>query len=88
MQVLPPDYYKEWLRLPYLTILAVTLGVYWAHPCVPELTVPGSLCAVPHRLPGFVDLATCCVAFSWSQGTALGLQWVQLCALTLLQLRI
>lgn len=32
VQVLPPDYYKEWLRLPYLTILAVTLGVYWAHP--------------------------------------------------------
>jgi len=34
-QVLPADYYKEWLRLPYLTILAVTLGVYWAHPCGP-----------------------------------------------------
>ncbi|KAK9842058.1 hypothetical protein WJX81_006532 [Elliptochloris bilobata] len=31
-QVLPADYHKEWLRLPYLTILAVTLGTYWAHP--------------------------------------------------------
>jgi zeta-carotene isomerase len=31
-QVLPADYYKEWLRLPYFTIAAVTLGAYWAHP--------------------------------------------------------
>lgn len=31
-QVLPKDYYKEWLRLPYATITAVTLGAYWAHP--------------------------------------------------------
>ena len=31
-QELPKDYYKEWLRLPYFTITAVTLGAYWAHP--------------------------------------------------------
>ena len=31
-QKLPADYLQEWLRLPYLTILAVTLGAYWAHP--------------------------------------------------------
>ncbi len=31
-QKLPKEYYKEWLRLPYATILAVTLGAYWAHP--------------------------------------------------------
>ena len=31
-QKLPREYYKEWLRLPYVTILAVTLGTYWAHP--------------------------------------------------------
>lgn len=31
-QQLPADYLQEWLRLPYLTILAVTLGAYWAHP--------------------------------------------------------
>ena len=31
-QKLPKAYYKEWLRLPYATILAVTLGTYWAHP--------------------------------------------------------
>ncbi len=31
-QKLPKDYYKEWLRLPYATIVAVTLGTYWAHP--------------------------------------------------------
>ena len=31
-QKLPPDYYKEWLRLPYFTIFFLTLGTYWAHP--------------------------------------------------------
>ncbi|CAL1404361.1 unnamed protein product [Linum trigynum] len=31
-QKLPKDYYKEFLRLPYLTITAVTLGAYFAHP--------------------------------------------------------
>ncbi|KAF5176887.1 15-cis-zeta-carotene isomerase protein [Thalictrum thalictroides] len=31
-QKLPKDYYKEFLRLPYLTITALTLGAYWAHP--------------------------------------------------------
>ncbi|KAK9812970.1 hypothetical protein WJX72_006637 [[Myrmecia] bisecta] len=31
-QKLPADYYKEWLRLPYITITALTLGAYWAHP--------------------------------------------------------
>lgn len=31
-QKLPDDYYKEFLRLPYLTITALTLGAYFAHP--------------------------------------------------------
>eukprot|EP01018_Ginkgo_biloba_P035595 Gb_24507 [translate_table: standard] len=35
-QKLPKDYYKEFLRLPYLTILALTLGAYLAHPLFQE----------------------------------------------------
>ncbi|XP_065861565.1 15-cis-zeta-carotene isomerase, chloroplastic [Euphorbia lathyris] len=31
-QKLPRDYYKEYLRLPYLSITALTLGAYFAHP--------------------------------------------------------
>ncbi|KAF2324142.1 hypothetical protein GH714_008078 [Hevea brasiliensis] len=31
-QKLPTDYYKEFLRLPYFSITALTLGVYFAHP--------------------------------------------------------
>ncbi|BAT86641.1 hypothetical protein VIGAN_04431300 [Vigna angularis var. angularis] len=31
-QKLPQDFYKEFLRLPYLTITALTLGAYFAHP--------------------------------------------------------
>ncbi|GMH29444.1 hypothetical protein Nepgr_031287 [Nepenthes gracilis] len=31
-QKLPKDYYKEFIRLPYLTITVLTLGVYFAHP--------------------------------------------------------
>lgn len=31
-QRLPEDYYKEFLRLPYLTVLVGTLGAYVAHP--------------------------------------------------------
>lgn len=31
-QELPKDYYKEFLRVPYFTILALTLGAYFAHP--------------------------------------------------------
>ncbi|XP_068665403.1 15-cis-zeta-carotene isomerase, chloroplastic [Aristolochia californica] len=31
-QTLPKDYYKEFIRLPYLTITAMTLGIYLAHP--------------------------------------------------------
>uniref|UniRef100_A0A0D6R5V5 NnrU domain-containing protein n=1 Tax=Araucaria cunninghamii TaxID=56994 RepID=A0A0D6R5V5_ARACU len=31
-QKLPKDYYKEFLRVPYLTILMLTLGIYLAHP--------------------------------------------------------
>lgn len=31
-QKLPKDYYKEFLRLPYLSITMLTLGVYLAHP--------------------------------------------------------
>ncbi|XP_031254779.1 15-cis-zeta-carotene isomerase, chloroplastic-like [Pistacia vera] len=31
-QLLPKDYYKEFIRLPYLTITALTLGAYFVHP--------------------------------------------------------
>ncbi|XP_062108066.1 15-cis-zeta-carotene isomerase, chloroplastic [Humulus lupulus] len=31
-QKLPKDYYKEFLRLPYVAITAVTIGAYLAHP--------------------------------------------------------
>lgn len=31
-QKLPKDYYKEFIRLPYLAITFVTLGAYFAHP--------------------------------------------------------
>lgn len=31
-QKLPADYYKEFLRLPYVTITLLSLGTYWAHP--------------------------------------------------------
>ncbi|KAI9115170.1 hypothetical protein K1719_014183 [Acacia pycnantha] len=31
-QKLPKDYYREFIRLPYLTITAITLGAYFAHP--------------------------------------------------------
>lgn len=31
-QILPADFYKEFIRLPYLVITALTLGAYFAHP--------------------------------------------------------
>ncbi|KAL6968250.1 zeta-carotene isomerase [Sarracenia purpurea var. burkii] len=31
-QKLPENYYKEFIRLPYLSITVLTLGVYLAHP--------------------------------------------------------
>jgi zeta-carotene isomerase len=31
-QQLPPDYYKEWLRAPYLFVVAGTTAAYFAHP--------------------------------------------------------
>eukprot|EP01018_Ginkgo_biloba_P003750 Gb_17186 [translate_table: standard] len=31
-QKLPKSYYKEFVRLPFFTIVALTLGVYFAHP--------------------------------------------------------
>ena len=31
-QRLPKDFYKEFIRVPYLAITAVTLGAYFAHP--------------------------------------------------------
>jgi zeta-carotene isomerase len=31
-QVLPKDYWREWVRWPYAVILVATLGAYWAHP--------------------------------------------------------
>ena len=33
-QQLPQDYYKEFLRLPYATITALSVGVYLAHPLI------------------------------------------------------
>lgn len=31
-QVLPQDYYKEFLRMPYVGVTLFTLGAYFAHP--------------------------------------------------------
>jgi zeta-carotene isomerase len=31
-QKLPKDYYKEFLRWPYLAVTVFTLGAYFAHP--------------------------------------------------------
>ncbi|GKV06347.1 hypothetical protein SLEP1_g18247 [Rubroshorea leprosula] len=31
-KILPKDHYKEFIRLPYLTITALTLGAYFMHP--------------------------------------------------------
>ncbi|TKY47785.1 15-cis-zeta-carotene isomerase [Spatholobus suberectus] len=31
-QKLPKDFYKEFIRVPYLTVTALTLGAYFAHP--------------------------------------------------------
>lgn len=31
-QKLPADYFKEFVRLPYVTITLLSLGTYWAHP--------------------------------------------------------
>ncbi|XP_061363761.1 15-cis-zeta-carotene isomerase, chloroplastic-like [Gastrolobium bilobum] len=31
-QRLPKDFYKEFIRLPYFTIITITLGAYFAHP--------------------------------------------------------
>ncbi|GLJ49196.1 hypothetical protein SUGI_1038190 [Cryptomeria japonica] len=35
-QKLPKDYYKEFLRVPYLTILLLTLGAYVGHPLMQD----------------------------------------------------
>jgi zeta-carotene isomerase len=35
-QQLPDDYYKEFLRVPYLAVTAFTLGAYWAHPLMQQ----------------------------------------------------
>ncbi|KAJ1407334.1 NnrU domain [Sesbania bispinosa] len=35
-QRLPKDFYKEFIRLPYFTITAITLGAYFAHPLMHE----------------------------------------------------
>ncbi|ERN10047.1 hypothetical protein AMTRI_Chr06g172590 [Amborella trichopoda] len=35
-QKLPKDYFKEFIRLPYLTICALTIGIYLAHPLMRE----------------------------------------------------
>jgi len=31
-QQLPEDYWKEWVRAPYIAIAVVTLGAYLVHP--------------------------------------------------------
>ena len=31
-QKLPADYYKEFVRVPYVTVTLLALGTYWAHP--------------------------------------------------------
>ncbi|PNH02166.1 15-cis-zeta-carotene isomerase, chloroplastic [Tetrabaena socialis] len=31
-QQLPPDYWREFVRVPYLAVTALTIGAYWAHP--------------------------------------------------------
>ena len=31
-QQLPKDYYKEFLRMPYFAIIAMTVGAYFCHP--------------------------------------------------------
>eukprot|EP00884_Botryococcus_braunii_P006336 jgi/Botrbrau1/15703/Bobra.4_1s0076.1 len=36
-QQLPADYWKEWARVPYLTILVLTLGAYFAHPLIQQV---------------------------------------------------
>ncbi|XP_020594247.1 15-cis-zeta-carotene isomerase, chloroplastic-like [Phalaenopsis equestris] len=33
-QRLPKDYYKEFLRLPYVAVTILTLGAYYAHPLI------------------------------------------------------
>lgn len=36
LQVLPPDYYKEFLRVPYAAVTAFTLGAYLFHPIMQQ----------------------------------------------------
>ena len=31
-QTLPPDYWREFMRGPYLVLIPFCLGAYWAHP--------------------------------------------------------
>jgi zeta-carotene isomerase len=31
-QKLPPDYWREWVRVPYFAVVAFTIGTYFAHP--------------------------------------------------------
>ena len=35
-QQLPGDYYREFLRWPYLAVTAFTLGAYFAHPLMQQ----------------------------------------------------
>ncbi len=37
LQVLPTNYLSEFLRVPYFTITALTLGAYWAHPLMQQV---------------------------------------------------
>ncbi len=36
MQVLPPDYWKEFVRVPYAAVTAFTLGAYLFHPIMQQ----------------------------------------------------
>jgi zeta-carotene isomerase len=35
-QVLPSDYYKEFMRIPYLAVVLFTVGAYYAHPLMQQ----------------------------------------------------
>ena len=35
-QTLPPDYWREFARAPYLAVTAFTLGAYFAHPLMQQ----------------------------------------------------
>ena len=36
-QQLPPDYWREWLQVPYFAVVAFTSGTYFAHPYMQQI---------------------------------------------------